>query len=252
MSQKAGVLTRLTIVLILVTVFSAAAGFYLFQKERLKNIELQQRIEDLTLEKKRIEAELKGSRQSISELQTRLQEAKSKIEALNNDLQQEKIAKLEAQERIEALNAELNQQEAIRADLEKKLTDAGDEIRKAQSRLKELDSEKIALESRLKELEIKSQQQRVELGTIVVSPEKPATLEGKVLVVNKDYNFVVINLGSKDGVSLGDAFSIYQDDQHIGEVKVEKVHEAMSAAGFVSDDIKDKVKEGDKVVQKVI
>jgi hypothetical protein len=50
---------------------------------------------------------------------------------------------------------------------------------------------------------------------------------------------------------VGDIFSIYHNNKDIGEVKVEKVHDSMAAAGFSASDIKDKVSEGDKVVQKV-
>lgn len=75
-------------------------------------------------------------------------------------------------------------------------------------------------------------------------------VDGKVLVVNRDYNFVVINLGSKDGVGIGDEFSIYHNDKYVGVVKVEKVHDSMAAAGFGANDLKDKVSEGDKVVRK--
>jgi len=38
--------------------------------------------------------------------------------------------------------------------------------------------------------------------------------------------------------------------KNIGEVKVEKVHDTMSAAGFVSPELKDKILEGDSVIQK--
>jgi hypothetical protein len=61
----------------------------------------------------------------------------------------------------------------------------------------------------------------------------------------------VINLGTKDGISSGDVFSIYHNNKYVGDAKLEKVHDSMSAAGFLSEDIKDKVSEGDKVVQKV-
>ena len=134
--------------------------------------------------------------------------------------------------------------------------------------------------------EAKAQEQAqtgVELGTIVVSPEsgpqvmsgpvKTKTLgaqpvkrsavsaepvrvsavsanEGKVLVVNKDYNFAVLSLGSKDGVTVGSVFSVYHNNKFAGEVKVEKVHESMAAAGFLSPGSKDKISEGDKVVLK--
>jgi hypothetical protein len=90
----------------------------------------------------------------------------------------------------------------------------------------------------------------VELGTIVVGPESSAAssslpesspsmsvsapaalasgaLEGKVLVVNKDYNFVVINMGANESVALGSIFSVYHNNSYIGDVKVEKVHETM-------------------------
>lgn len=73
--------------------------------------------------------------------------------------------------------------------------------------------------------------------------------DGKVLVVNRDYNFVVINLGSKDGVNIGNEFSIYHNDKDIGVVKVEKVHDSMAAAGFGSSDIKNKISEGDRAVR---
>ncbi len=78
----------------------------------------------------------------------------------------------------------------------------------------------------------------------------PSGADGKVLVVNRDYNFVVINLGSKDGVGIGNEFSIYRNDKYIGVVKVEKVHDSMAAAGFGPNDLKDKINEGDKVVRK--
>ncbi len=79
----------------------------------------------------------------------------------------------------------------------------------------------------------------------------PATgLKGKVLTINKDYNFAIINLGSKDGVKLGDIFSVYHNDAYIGDVKVEKIHDSMSAAGFSSLESGTKVGENDTVVLK--
>ena len=152
-------------------------------------------------------------------------------------------------------------------DLEKKLTQAQKDVRKTQTQLSDLQSQKATLELKVKDLETKTQ--GVELGKIVVIPEVSAPaemkeeneitvkeeivqgLEGKVLVVNKDYNFAVISLGSKDGVSLGDVFEIHHNNKHVGDVRIEKVHDSMAAAGFVNTDIKNKVSEGDKVTQKV-
>ena len=74
-------------------------------------------------------------------------------------------------------------------------------------------------------------------------------LEGKVTVINKEYNFAVINLGQKDGINTGDQFTVSRDGKVIGEIKVEKVHDSMSAAGFAAE-LKDLIKENDLVVQK--
>jgi hypothetical protein len=49
---------------------------------------------------------------------------------------------------------------------------------------------------------------------------------------------------------MGQVFSIYSGESYIGDVKVEKLHDSMAAAGFMSEDLNNKVKEGDKVVKK--
>ena len=93
-------------------------------------------------------------------------------------------------------------------------------------------------------------QQPVEITPVPQGPIPGSGLQGKVLVINKDYNFAVINLGSKDGIKLGDIFSVYHNDTYIGDVKVEKIHDSMSAAGFSSLEGGTKVGENDKVVLK--
>jgi len=60
----------------------------------------------------------------------------------------------------------------------------------------------------------------------------------------------VINLGSKDGVALDDVFYVYHSNKYIGDIKLEKIHDSMAAAGFVSANIKNKIAEGDRVVKK--
>lgn len=84
-----------------------------------------------------------------------------------------------------------------------------------------------------------------------VRADSPAGQKGSILVVNKDYNYVVINLGNEEGVRLGDLFSIYHKNKYIGDVKVAKVHDSLSAADFVMPEIKDKINEGDVVVKKI-
>jgi len=276
MSAKVNTQIIVFIILILISLSLAGSGFYLLQKERMKNIELQDKVTELTTQQKIAQAKLDESKRIISDLKLTLDENKVQIDGLNTELSQEKASREEALANREQLRTELEQQKSLRSDLENKLNQAQDELRKSQVRLKELDSQRLKLESKIKDLE--GETQNIELGNIVVgsdnatlqvggAPAAPAVTpavsgktnaavavsgrEGKVLVVNKDYNFIVINLGNKDGVGMGDVFSVYHSDKYIGDVKVEKVHDSMAAAGLVSGEAKGKVYEGDKVIQKV-
>jgi len=270
MTGKARVPVVLLVVLIIISLSIAGSGFYLLQKEKAKNLQLQDKLEEITLNLRITEKSLDEYKNKSSDLEFQLKLAEGNIEKLKSELQQEKTDREQTEAKMELLRQDLGQQKGLRSDLEKRLSQTQDDAKKTQAQIRELEAKKQELEARISDLE--KQSQGVELGKIVVSPEnapaevteKPAKPvvkkekitatqgpEGKVLVVNKDYNFIVINLGSKDNIGLDDLFSVYHNNKYVGDVRVEKVHESMAAAGFVSSDMKDKVFEGDKVAQKV-
>lgn len=250
----------------------------LITKEKERNLVLQEELNDVKAKQKITELKLEESKVKITDLETGVQNAQIQIDSLSSLLDQEKKAKAEAMAQIEELKNSLEEQKELRERIEESMKRAQSEVEKLQAQVREFDSRKGDLETRISELENKSKD--VELGTIVVGSDKkqaapasagtepkpgassggpettaaaPAvstTLEGRLLVVNRDYNFVVINIGSKDGVSVGQIFSVYSGDKEAGEIKVEKVHDSMSAAGFLTPGMRDKVKEGDKIVPK--
>ena len=288
MGNKAKVAVVILVVLFIFALALAGGGFYLFQQEHNKNIILQGQLDDLKERHRITENQLQESKKTVSDLEVKLKDAQSQIDSISGELKQEKASKEEALSKISQLNTDLQEQKTMRADLESKLTGAQDEISKSQTKLKDTDAQRAQLENKIKDLE--TQARGVELGKIVVTPEaketkqkemkanknaakgktaKPieaatkaagenkavpanqAGLEGKILVVNNEYNFAVLNLGIRDGVNVGDLFSAYHGDNYIGDLKVEKLHDSMSAANFVNADLKDRIAEGDKVVQKV-
>jgi len=261
------------IVLVIITSLIAAGAFFLYQKEHAENLKLKDQIEELNARQKITEAKLDESKRNVSELELKLQESKTQIDELAKELSAEKSAREEESSKLEQVRADLEQQKAQRLDLENRLNQAQDDGRKIKTQIGELQSQKTTLEEQVKNLEVASKS--VELGKVVVNPAdakkaakskqkapplkapvvknkepvKAGALEGKVLVVNKEFNFIVISLGSKDGIGLGDVFSVYRGKEYIGDVKIEKVHEGMSAAGF-AEEIKNKISENDRVVQK--
>jgi len=296
--NKAKVPVIVLVVLAIVGLILAGAGFYLYQKERARGNTLQEQLDDLNTKQRIIENRLEDSKKMIDGLQSELKSAKLQIDTLAGQLQEEKSSREQASKQLEQLKADLEQQNNLRADLELKLNTAQDDVKKAQENLASLESQKQNLESKVKELEARTK--NVELGKIVVNPDqagaKPTTkkeeksflffkkkpapantqpkvaasakqqavaedrvnesdtvasgLEGKISVVNKEYGFVVISLGARDGVNTGDVFSVYHNGKLIGDVKAEKVHESLTAANLATDGLGDKIGEGDRVVRK--
>lgn len=276
MAKRASALTVVLILLIIISLGLGGGFFYFLQKEQVKSSLLQKDLEDIKAKQIKAESNLEEASKMVADLDNQVTENKALIEALNKELEQEKAQKEEAFLQIAQLKTEIDNQSKLRSDLENKVTQAESTVKKMQEQLSAFDSKKTELEAKIKELEEKSK--GVELGKIIVNPEpvvleaappvesvsnkstpnkkektkKKASsgLEGKVLVVNKDYNFVVINLGSKDGVGVGNVFSLYHGNKLIGEGKVEKIHDSMAAVGFVPAEMKEKISEGDKVVRK--
>jgi septal ring factor EnvC (AmiA/AmiB activator) len=270
--------TVLLVILIVISLALAGGGFYLLQQERAKNLSLQEELEDLKTKQRVAETKLEEYKKDVARLDVQVQEARNQVGTLGEELKREKAAKEESLNQIEQLRVELDQQKGLRQDLEKKFTQAQADAKKVQAQVRDLESQRTTLEAKVNELETKAQaeeQNNVELGTIVVSPEAAAAegkaaipvssvpakktaitslqsiQEGKVLVVNKEYNFAVISLGLKDGVDVGNVFSVYRaGKKYIGDIKIEKVHDSMAAAGFVTGSIKNKISENDTVRRK--
>ncbi|MFH0755019.1 MAG: hypothetical protein V2A70_10690 [Candidatus Omnitrophota bacterium] len=61
-------------------------------------------------------------------------------------------------------------------------------------------------------------------------------LQGSVVSINDENNFVIVDLGEKSGIRVGDSFRVYHGGAHIGSVEVIQVRQDISAA-----DIKQKI-----------
>jgi len=283
MYRKGKIILPVLIVLIVISFAFAAVSFYLYQKEHAQNIQLQDQITDLNNRQRVTEGKLGDSKKLASELELKLQESNAKVDSLIKEMLQKKAELTESANQLEQFKADLEQQKSLRQDLESRLKTAQDEGKQAKEQIKIIQKQKSELEDKIKNME--SGSEGVELGKVIVAGEpvvidntakgkvkadnakinaaalkaekidkktQSATsgiLEGKVMIVNKEFNFAVINLGSKDKVEVGDEFRVTRDDKYIGDLKVEKVHESMSAAGFIPE-LKDLIKENDKITQK--
>ena len=265
----------LVILLILSLAGAAVVGFYSFQKERLRTIQLDTELENLKVKERIGENKLAELVKRKDELNVKLEAEQTKIKELDAKLDNTEGEKNQLNSQIQILQSQLNNQEKIRNEWRAQQIQAKAKIDELQALLKESKDELSALS---KELEAKKE---VALGKIIVEqketgreilsgkqvtaeepsvedvasmelsqPQDIAKIEGEVLVINRDYDFAVINLGSQDGIDVNDVFSVYHNDNYIGDIQVDKAQEIMSACAFISEGVKDKIREGDKVIRK--
>lgn len=136
-----------------------------------------------------------------------------------------------------------------------------------QSKLKQLEEEKAGLERRFTEMEFllenrlsqttelrqqldairrgekvemsqEGAKESVELPPIVVRPQSEVPMSqttiqgpsmGTILILNKENNFVIIDLGENEGVKIGDTFQVYRQDKVIASIEVIQTRKNIAA-----------------------
>lgn len=120
------------------------------------------------------------------------------------------------------------------------------------------DLERAKRELEAKVMELAGGQPTVELDKVFVTNDAASNLvpvtatsqlasTGQVVVVNREYDFIVMNLGRTHGLNVGQEFQVVRGDDVLGRVKVEKVYDELSAATILPESRKDQIREGDTV-----
>lgn len=81
----------------------------------------------------------------------------------------------------------------------------------------------------------------------VIPAEAPATDDSHILTVNRKFNFIVVNLGLRDGLRMGDKIQVMQNGTQKALAQIEKIYDKFSAATLLDEDKGNPVHEGDSV-----
>jgi len=221
--------------------------------------EMVYEVEGLTRGKDILNLELKELAQVKEDLERRASYNEKLADSLAEDLVREKNDKEIISGQLDKLKQSNRQMRSRIKDLEETkvtLYKKMDNLEQQRSILQgKLKSTEVMLDERVNEVvkvknefdsfkEKRSSQavgdsRTVELPPIVVQGKEdpsPASsaLTGRVLSLNKDYKFVIIDLGEDVGVRVGDEFVVYRNNRYIGHLKVVQLREEIAAA-----DVKD-------------
>ena len=190
------------IVLLLIT----STTFYILkEKEKALRIFTQEQLVGTIEEKKIVEGKLFGTIKAKKIVEETLVAEKEKGLVLEKELEEKKRR---IKYTVEKLRKEISARQEAEAQLIMTM------------------KEKRILETKLREFTAAFK--TVELEKIVIKPV--STLVGKVLTVNKELAFIVVDLGRANNLKLGDVLSVYRNDKFIGRAEVERVEEDFSAA----------------------
>lgn len=262
----------LNVLLIASTIFliSAVSLFFMRQAEMEKRVALEKKLVELNKEKERLAKDLDEAIVIKNDLEIKLGSLQAKAALLEGQLAEEKRGRevvwsqLENEKReSKKLVDDITKLKEEKEEIALNLASIKSECEMLKERLSNVQQAKEVLENKLKEVLSKKE---VELEKIVVRPETasargisagetnsvPASdanaVKGEVLIVNKKFDFVVVNLGENAGMKPGTDLGLYRNGQFLAMLQVEKVHASMSAAKIPPEAKNIDIREGDEVV----
>lgn len=260
MSNNSGkTITILIVLLTIILISSTSIGFYLYHRERDKNKQTQAQLEEIQQAQTKSLTEIDDLKKQVVILSDKNKEADEKINNLLDEIELNEGLRKELKKENDSLK---NQADAFNKNQQKAKTDLDEANKKAKDLADQLDVEKNranALAKQLTEMQQKintsntpqspADAPKIELNKIVVNPNDSG-LKGRIVTVEKDSDFVVINLGAKQGIKAGDVLSVYRGEEYLGDVKATRVQEQLSAADLIPPFSSNKVRKNDIVMIK--
>jgi hypothetical protein len=248
---------------ILILLCAAGLGFYTKGKVELKVIELGSTKKNLAT----AEGTLKSTKADLETANTNLTNANASIEDMKTKVTAGETAVAAAKAEAEKATADVKEKETMIADLnvkikkyetpdptgvpvenpamlalQKQVEDATNQAKEAKLAAEQYQARQKAAEEKVAGLEQTIEHYR--------SPIRQAGLTGNVLHVNQGWNFVVIDVGDRQGVTVNSPLLVMRGGQRVATLKVTSVEPRQSIADVVPGSMArgTMVQVGDRVV----
>ncbi|MBI5024503.1 MAG: hypothetical protein HZC18_05815 [Candidatus Omnitrophica bacterium] len=237
-------------------------GFLLQEKNKEADEKINGLLDELELQEG-IREELKKENQALKEKFEKETKAKAEL--------QEKLASnAEEAQRLPELEAQLQTEQGARRELEQKLSAAEERAKTLEEALAKMQQQgvespaPVPVEAAPEAPQVEEPQQQetpvikkessgnkeeIQLEKIVVAPAKAAP-EGRVVMVDTETEFVIVNLGANHGIKEEQVLAVSRGKDLLGEIKVTRVQPEMSAADFIPPLTSRQVRKDDSVVIK--
>lgn len=168
------------------------------------------------------------------------QQATEQLETAQGQVEELRTAQAEIQERLTARENELNEvREQLAAAQEtdapvEEVVEQPGEVDELRNQLAAAEGEKELLTNKLAEVEAQlttmREREEARQGRMMAR-----SLEGTVQAVNPAWNFVVLDLGDRQGVAQGAEMIVRRGPQMVGRVRISSVEPSTSVADIISE-----------------
>jgi hypothetical protein len=203
--------------------------------------------------------ELKARESAIAEATAKLNKDQLRVAAAEEDL-------VKSQTEKEQLQAKLRENEAVIADLQKQIernpaaaastppasadvAQLQTELADAKQQLDAAEREKELLSDKIRTAQGRTAQLETEKKRRVAATGSPG-IRGTVLAVNQAYNFVVLNLGGRQGLEANSEMLVMRGGTLIGKIRISSVEPATAIGDIISTSLARgvQVQPGDTVI----
>ncbi|MBI4972717.1 MAG: hypothetical protein HZC16_02730 [Candidatus Omnitrophica bacterium] len=226
-------------------------------RAELKNLQINS--EQVGQEKNNLELEVTNLHRENTDIKRQLDYNKKVMDSIAQELVRERNDKFQIENTFKEIKAEnlilrrqLKSLGKRKINLEKKLAQLQTKNTDLENRFTEMDTLLKGQTSQIGGLKTqletapdaqaaiapaKEGESAVELAPIVVRPKDqvstattaPLSVSGKVIALNKENNFVIIDLGLEAGLKLGDTFQVYRDAGPIANIEVIQLRTSIAA-----------------------
>lgn len=246
---------------------SALSGLFMLKElEKANRVKSEELLSKEEILKKKAEELLSSLLSEVDLIQNRVTEKKKELASFESELANYKRQARSAQQEItgienRAASAEtkIGQLKIKIAELQARIVDITKDKLKLTGELTLLQKTTDALREHLsRRLEEEKHERRASrpVQNLAKSgadtskepqPLKPS-LTGEVLIVNREFDFVIISLGQNDGIEEGMVLELSRDDNILSKARVETARRNISAAALADKEAISRIRAGDKAL----
>ncbi|MBF0479270.1 MAG: hypothetical protein HQL26_07280 [Candidatus Omnitrophica bacterium] len=215
-----------------------------------KNSDLSIQLDSIKAEKDQVEQDIKYKEEMVNNLSLELARSKNQKKEVETHLEQINSDNAELRKELQRLIASKSALEKSVVQITQQKDQVQNELGKTesviQSKIDEIWQIKDSLDKTIKNTSFTypkdEKSNAVELPAIVVSskPESASGhgITGKVVSINEENHFVIIDAGENKSVSLGDVFYVYRGQDQVARLEVIQVRKEISAADIKEQKVK--------------